>query len=197
MLGTFLSQPGDMRCQEGAAGAKPAQLLAAPGSPGCHRAAHPLSRCPPSHHPTLCPRHCHYTLSPKLGIPPQPCSPVPHGFGVPLPRPHPSTTSGCLSKGLFRSWLTWSPPASPCPARTMAPAGHAAVPAGSSRLLVPALPQLLAGLQAQAHTGPGHLVVGWGSAEVCVAPTYTPTESPPPGTPPAARGQIRALQEGT
>lgn len=45
------------------------------------------------------------------------------------------------------------------------------------------LPRLLAVPRARAHAGPGHLVVSWGSAEVCVAPTHTPAESPPPGTP--------------
>lgn len=72
------------------------------------------------------------------------------------------------------------------------------VPAGSPRPPVPVLPRLLAGPQARARAGPGHLVSGRGSAELRVAPTHAAAESP--GTPsrgtgpaPAAAGRRETL----
>lgn len=120
------------------------------------------------------------------------------------PPSQPKTTSSYASKGIFPS----SPPPSPPPP---APGGRwqrkegaggtswsCRVPAGSPRPPVPVLPRLLAGPQARARAGPGHLVSGRGSAELRVAPTHAAAESP--GTPsrgtgpaPAAAGRRETL----
>lgn len=93
----------------------------------------------------------------------------------------PSWCPRCFSKGISLFQLAQSPPCLPLPR-----------PGWRHQLVVlrclREAPGLLAGLRVHAHTGPGHLVVGRGSAEVCVAPTHAPAESPPPGTPPHGTG---------
>lgn len=171
---------GALRCQGRAPRAKPA-LRPLPCALSPHAGSGSCPKWGP--HPV-----------PPLFTPPE-HSRHPH----PSPKPHPAMPQ----RGYF--------PSSPLPLPPPAPGGRwrrkegaggtswsCGVPAGSPRPPVPVLPRLLAGPQARARAGPGHLVSGRGSAELRVAPTHAAAESP--GTPsrgtgpaPAATGRREML----
>lgn len=152
----------------------------------------------------LCPLSpCRVQFLPQMG--PSARGPALHPPGAfQVPPSQPKTASSYASKGVFS---IHPPPSLPPPApggrwqRKEGAGGTSwscGVPAGSPRPPVPVLPGLLAGPQARARSGPGHLVSGRGSAELRVAPTHAAAESP--GTPsrgtgpaPAATGRREML----
>lgn len=89
--------------------------------------------------------------------------------GCPSPAPHPVTSQ----MGYFGPSWHRAHPASSCPGQDGGTSWLCRAAHRKLLALMPVLPGLLAGLWVQPHAGPGHLVIGRGSGEVCVAPTHT------------------------
>lgn len=133
----------------------------------------PPPHCPSSHtvptHPSPQSLTTHAALASPAGDPIHSSTfQPPIDSGCPNPAPHPAASQ----KGYFGPSWRRAHPASSCPGQDggtswLCRAARRKLPA-----LKPVLPGLLAGLQAQPHAGPSHLVVGRGSVEECVAPTH-------------------------
>lgn len=193
----FLSHPRPWKCPRAAPGRSGSTRGPEVPGQGTLCQVKPCARSPapslPMQGPVPAPKWGPHPV-PPLFTPPE-HSRHPH----PSPKPHPAMPQ----RGYF--------PSSPLPLPPPAPGGwwrrkdgaggtswSCGVPAGSPRPPVPVLPRLLAGPQARACSGPGHLVSGRGSAELRVAPTHAAAESP--GTPsrgtgpaPAATGRREML----
>lgn len=125
----------------------------------------PYSAYPPIN-PILNPPHAGSGF-PQPGIHSSTLQP-PTDSGCPNPAPHPAASQ----KGYFGPGWRGAHPASSCPGQDGGTSWLCRAARGKLPALMLVLPGLLAGLWAQPHAGPGHLVVGRGSAEVCVAPTH-------------------------